>query len=652
MSVNIRNIRMLCIIMALLPGAVYANASAFFQLPPNPILAPGDSCAHTISTAPVCTSKHSVITPRACAAWESPPCEDCASVCDSTGIHEYHSEIQYLDQQVFKGRWYASCGKKPDGLNFDIGYRDLAGRVSFNATLSADIFGNTFTGAPVTLVGNLIKIGPEVSAEATTIKNAFDTALRDTNIWACDSPPGFVNPMDATLLPFNSGAFGNPWCPPGCLPPPTSNAYRYKIQFTRPGCAGGASDVNCSIPEGYYTISLNISALGARVAPADAPPVDMMRPRASGGPVAGGFGLPAPWGLGWEPWATDEWKNVPPLPPPPGPGTLAEQPKCGGTCPNVYNDHPYVWPFVTGEEVRLPTTSPEMFMMGSVQMESSRDAAGNSVYSNFHTFSGTPTLITGEDPLGFIVWYNPSAIVDPPGAATISVNLGDNPAYAPWNSGNAAFPRNLMKVEAIENPKITASNTRPQNIVMGPGTFTTVLNTVKQGYAPYTIHQGMAGNQCALLKAGRKMLTDGAALTSRTSQTLVYVGGCPSNWGAATQYNTFNVNWFASSNVLGGFRLGDLDPLSLALRAINTPRGTNLPTATQQCFTDVGSTANSFVVITSNSCPGLASTATNTAVGSNSSFGCRGACQLGSESTSDCAAKVLQCLSGPARLVK
>jgi hypothetical protein len=404
---------------------------------------------------------------------------------------------------------------------------------------------------------------------------------------------------------------------------------------------------------------MDLTGLRGRLAPA-APPV-LINPRASGGPVAGGVGLVPPFGLGYELWATDEWRNVP--------GPSAPDPAaamCGGTCPNMYNDHPFVWPYVSGEEIRLDTTSPEMFMMGSVKLEYLRDATGASpdLYP-FHTFSGNPVLITGEDPTGFINAFNPAAIVKPAAPAVLTLPFGDSPAISPWASPNVAFNnRSLMRVSSMDIPVfgwtawmfgVPPNPMRMPNTVMGPGTFTPVINTIKSGYSIYKIHQGMAGNQCALLKAGRKMLADGAALTSRTSQTLVYVGGCPSNWGAATKFNTFDVNWFASSNVQPGFRPGELDPISLALRSIpmNTPRSTNLPTATEQCFRDVGSTTNSFVVVTGSACPGLAATATNTAVGSNSSFGCRGGCSLGvgGDSTSDCAAKILQCLSGPARLV-
>ena len=634
MTKNINRLIIALMLTTLLPFSVSANAaSAFFSLPTSPVLPLGDTCADYTTTSTPCVAKTAVYS-------VGPPPITCTSTCDATGTAVHSNFIDYLDQQVFQGRWYASCGKKADGT-FDIGYADLLGKLVFRAELKTDLFGNALTGAAVVLEGRVSKTGPDVSAEATTIRNEMDVALRDTNIWACQSPPGFIG--GAPLLPYDTGEFGNPWCPPGCAPPPTAQAYRYKIEFLRPGCAGGSSDVNCNIPEGFYSINMDVSGLRGRLAPPAAPA--LINPRASGGPVAGGLGLVPPFGLGYELWATDEWKNVPPTSGPP-----IEQPMCGGTCPNVYNDHQYVWPYVSGEEIRLATTSPEMFMIGSIKLESGRDSSGDPIFTDFHG-SATPLLVTGDDPLGFIISFNPSAIVGTVAASNIA--LGNTPAVAPWNSGNLAFPRNMMNIQAIENPKITTSRLRPQNIVMGPGTFTPVLNVIRQGYAPYTIHQGMAGNQCSLLKAGRKMLTDGAALSSRTSQTLVYVGGCPSDWGTATKFNTFDVNWFANSNYQAGFKPGDMDPITLALRAMNSPRTTNMKTGTEQCFRDVGGTANSFVVVTGSACPDLAATATNTAVGSNSSFGCRGGCSLGvgGDTTSDCAAKILQCLSGPARLV-
>ncbi len=568
----------------------------------------------------------------------------------------------FANIRMVRGQWIAGCGRDPVSGQHRMNYRPLTGLVTVSAEMVYNLAGNPVSPGTVRLVGDIIADAPTTNA---ALETSFRDRINDSYIWACDSPPAFLQSSGGnipnTATGRGTGELGNPHCPPSCAYTATPPVRKYRVAFRRADCTPPNNpNRDCDIPEGHYSVTFLNNGLNGRLAPANPPAVMRVDGSFSGTSLPRGTaeGLPPPHGVGYEYWALNDFTNIPPPPPP----VITYM--CGGTCPDTPNPAP-VWPFVDGEEVHANArdVSPEMFMVASFGAEEKR-VGTTPVIAPLYASATPYPLFVGPD-AGYDPSPNPVPCTFPsphsncqnrfPGAITTGNPLAmSSPSKtAPWNDPEYPYPgtTNLMRVTALNVPRRVSDNSIPRNIPLAANQLTNVLNVLRAGYAPWNITSGMSGNQCALLKAGAEMLNNSPNNVNRR-KNLIYVGGCPSNWGANTKYAGQDVNWHAFSNRFNGGAPGETNPADLKLRAINTDRTINLTTATEGCFTDVATQVDSLFVMTSNNCPNLAATATAAVANSSS---CAGSCRLGTgagaDNASDCAARLLYCLTGASREV-
>jgi len=583
-------------------------------------------------------------------------CSDCSTgVCTAFAgrlRQTIHADMGSI--KMVRGEWIAACGRDSATGEHRMNYRSLAGLITVQAEMTHNISGAAVPPGTVRLVGDVTEVGLTTN---TDLSNAFRNRLNNSYIFACDSPRDFLTSSGGNIPPTalgrGTGELGNPHCPPLCAYTSTPPVRKYKVVFKRSDCLAPSNpNRDCDIPEGYYSVIYNSNGLNGRLAPPSAPRVlrvdgsygnPLTRPlpygRAQGLSVADG-------GVGYEYWALNDFVNMPP-PPPPAPQTFA----CGGTCPDIAN-RPPVWPFVEGERVHpnAEDISPEMYMLGSFSAESRRSGT-TPVLSLLYAGATPYPLFIGPDP-GAIPLNGVGPRVNRfPGAYGNGTNvpLVSTTKTAPWL--DSPGPNNLMRITALNIPRRVSDNSIPRNIPLAPNQLDNVFNVLKAGYAPWDIVSGMAGNQCSLLKAGAEMLRNSPNNVNRR-KNLIYVGGCTTNWGPNTRYAGQDVNWHAFSNRNGAGAPGETDPTNLKLRAVNTDRTINLASATESCFRDVSTQVDSLFVMTSETCPHLASTATANIA---NAAACSGSCKLGNgagaDNVSDCTARLLYCLTGASREV-
>ncbi len=678
-----------------------------------------------------------------------PPCDCDGPTCDTT------TAILDAPTTISKGHWVAACALT-DGPNTwpFTSVHTLQDLVTFSAVQQTNIDGG-IPANPVNLIGYVHALNPSDPPGGGSVKasQAMIDYLNKNLNFVChrDTPVAFQG-----LVP--DGAYANAFTSdPDCKLGNINNvpAKTYWVEFTRADNA--VSDVYSSgyglsvlgrfytdIPEGTYKVTMKINPV---------PP---------GGPIFPGFqGLPFfPGYLSTVTIPGDNGSGCGPndhLCPPAGPtatngpwavaGTGNEYidvgedlykgfyvglrapnggditTSCGVTCPNP-NATPNIAPYIRrpGSDAES-LVMPEMFVMGDIQMEASRQINDSGRISdlpriNLADFDKSleSTLFVGsaDDGTNTGTWDEPSPAAILTHARTLSIPIGKS---VDANGLPVIFPHraldgtNVIWTPALEVARKDNSGGQiPQNNTFAPDQFNTVVDILKQGYTPYNITGGMAGNQCALLKWGAKQLTDVVGSGHDVKRNILYIGGFPAESNTVStimlsmKYVDYNVGfdlvdpgfqsppigkeavyWFANSNVwpaqaqpfgcppspvptIGEPGRLDDAPRDSLLKALDNPavapnggcggRATNiLSVSTQQCFSDVksGFLDNLFIITTGDTPEAV--TAANAISSTNApGSGCDHPCLLGSQltdtTTADCTAQLLHCLSSPSHEVR
>jgi hypothetical protein len=609
---------------------------------------------------------------------------------------------------TWRTQWIAACGTDPGTSNhtfkkirLDNGTAADPGKgVTLEASLYSDLNNNPVAQADqVHLVGILnlevdSRNGPGVNDPA--LKDSLKSFLQENYIFTWDHTPSQFTSHNTP----DNGQLTNPLCPRvgGVLrDDEIPGLDQYSVEFVRddPKCVTHNGDkvvftgqykTECDIPEGNYRVYMSAKTLAAGATlPAPSVPRDPndAYKRPYGSPPGGTNDYGGP---NFAPWALEEFRNVDNNGNAIGPIPYAN---CGATCPQwgdgTPNDTLIISGTNEGEMLFVDREAPEVFMMGTVEAETGRkgDPAdimyspiddNNANTAHYRVFAGYDKYNFLSDPQYNVIYTDANGYWTP---AEQKANSGgvmsDTSANLPhhqWpfqlgTASSGAWARdtgnyNLARIVALEVVRDTNGNV-PQNVAMGTSNFTPIFNTLQQGYAPYNIFNGMAANQCALVKAGAQMLASATA-GEKTRRNLFYIGGCPTpnTAGTTAQYtgtagnkNT-EVKWFANSNYPDGSGQPGMLNGRLLVNVNNSPllkNGNSLPDATEQCFKDVKGSVDNLFMMTSTACQKIADDVSALNV---SGSGCENACKLGAggDSPSDCAAKFLYCLTGQSREIR
>jgi hypothetical protein len=631
--------------------------------------------ASLLASAPAFAQSCSNITepPQSiCTAYSNDP--STCGVCTQWQTVAATGQVKLYPRHIAQGHWFAACGVDPQTRKHDFkqvlldgtsptGDADPSKRAHLEAVLAADLNGKVYTGPQVKLIGIITNTGVANDSNAAAEKAQLKDFLQNNYIFTWDhTPPQLV--QQGRLV--DNGQLTNPICPieGGVLTDQEiPNIYGYKVEFTRADCVdasgiGKTSNPNyeteCDIPEGDYKVSLVLPNLDDRQAlPSPTVPRD-----GTGAPYSSASsGNP-----GWL-WALNNLVNV--NADGSAKGTIPYQ-SCGGTCPvknqpDASNSTRTEAPYVLGEATDIPSNPPAVTLMGPLSLETYRDGDSTTgidagihygVFDDGMGGAGNYRIFAGgseADNQKYMEISKYNVVFPNPNGTATPYPLGKG-GDTGWGSVSG-YGYNLAKIVALEITR-DANNQVPQNVVAGTGNFNAVMNTLANGYNGYRIYGGMAGNNCALVKAGAKMLNDVATGTN-ARRNLIYIGGCPTGDTAegSMKYNNQDVNWSANSNASGGVP-GVLNGTQLA--NIGTTTKTDLPAANLQCFKDVKNQVDNLFVVTDNAnCGTLADTVSAMNVsGSQCANSCKLGTGAGSDNVSDCAAKILSCMVGESREVQ
>ncbi len=685
-----------------------------------------------------------------------------AASCDcSMCSHQYINEPN--KQTIYQGHWVPACSLTPGqpALSTE---RSLDNVVAFSATQQTDIDGNRAAN-PVQLTGYIHRFdtndaaygngNPPASGQQAKVSQAVLDYFNKNFPFSC-SFPGH-NPPEGTPADFigkvPDGAYASAGKPqPDCKMtkdelPPLNN---YWVEFTRKNCPATKANTNpspgsgysygltldgrylCDIPEGTYKVTMtvnlntNFPGMDSTKGPTSLGSITIGGQGGDCGPYAGAGHLCGPDGpQGDYPWAInglgDAYVNTTPVQKFTDPLYLGNAPMdstCGITCnglnkttPNP-NAPPLAGYIRKDGSVADNLVFPEMFIMGSIQMEASRQLSSKGILNdlpqiNLRDFDNSVVgnVYEGTSMAPWNTTLPAGVFVTDGNTKTFQVgnNIVGNPGVVPPIPAASNFPH-----KDIDNPNFNAiwtpalevvkkgdsSGQIPQNIPFAENNFDAVVGVLEQGYTPYNITGGMAANQCALLKWGTKQLMDVIAGTN-VNRNIIYIGGFPdaNTTGsvpsanvppASARYYDYNSNqtafpngggtytyedvlWFANSNV-SGTDPGAFQDSTGQLAALNNDpavgaggdalNGRNtLTPKTKLCFQTVKSKfLDNLFIITDGDVPEAAAAATAISQTNAPGTGCEHPCLLGNQSgdttTADCTAQLLHCMSAPSYEVR
>ncbi len=540
------------------------------------------------------------------ATCSSPSCD-----CDQCQ-HKYYNPITKLPVYA-EGHWTAACPLQPGTSPVTRSLEYLVAFSAHQLT-DIDGSKN-FSYPPVDLVGYIAQTGAAPTTDTNNQSIALNTYLNKIYHWTCSSPGAFNGAGGVPFGGLASADTPQANCQLALADTPQFREYYVEFaragcatasevslpqHSTSPeqyGLSAGfdqngkVSRTECDFPEGTYKVTMHISPTN----PIPAHPF-FFAPR----PMMQGFTpTPVPWDP-LHPGSTPHPEN-PPTPTmyggtlaPPidvdgdnakwalrGPGNAyidvtntkmytdplflgnGSNGSCGVTCPNTTNTgnlQPYIKqytdangnPILPAEShIAVPIVPPELFMMGNVKMELSRqlDTRGDPTtllttlpLVNFGVFdtSKVGTIYTGAWDPSVPMAVQGTTVIDirdihnnpnGPIGGDLPVDLGTGPGVDPGFKSQDA--NNVLSGAAIWTPALevvrsgNSAGSIPQNITFAQGKFDDVLNVLQQGYTPYNITGGMADNQCALLKWGVKQLIDVVGNNQGVKHNILYIGGFP-----------------------------------------------------------------------------------------------------------------------------